>query len=248
MSTQTIYNQLRAAGCSPAGALALLGNWACESANESCRLQGDFTEGRTLSREYAEKVDRGQMSEDTFAHDGKGWGLAQWTFPSRKAELLRFCRQRGVSIADEQAQVDFAVWELQNQYPILWQYLCSAKPDDLYDAVERVCTQYERPAYNNVDNRYQAALRIRDNLREEDEDPDEPDSPFWPPRMLDLNMVGADVQVVQSILLARGYAVGGVSGIYDTRTRNMVMAFQAESGLIADGVCGPKTWRGLVAL
>lgn len=247
MSTQNIYNGLRAGGLSPAGALAMLGNWACESACEACRLQGDFMEGRTLSREYADAVDNGIMDAKVYAGDAKGWGLAQWTWHTRKANLLTFCRQRSVSIASEQAQVDFSLWELREYYRDLWQYLQSVGMESLHDAVERVCKEYEQPAYNNVEPRYQAALRIADSLREEDSDlePDRPEDAFWPPRMLDRDMIGADVQVLQAILLARGYAVGGVSGIYDTRTRNMVLAFQAESGLKADGVCGPKTWKAL---
>ena len=43
-----IYNQLRAAGLTEAGALGLLGNWMAESGLEPNRLQGDFTEGRRL--------------------------------------------------------------------------------------------------------------------------------------------------------------------------------------------------------
>ena len=247
MSTQTIYNGLRAGGLSPAGALAMLGNWACESACESCRLQGDFMQDRSMSRDYADAVDNGVMSDDTFVHDSKGWGLAQWTYYSRKAGLLLFCRQRSVSIASEQAQVDFALWELKNQYQQLFQYLCSCSMESLHEAVARVCREYEQPAYNNIEPRYQAAQRIADNLREIDDslEPDQPGDAYWPPRMLDRDMVGADVQVLQAILLARGYAVGGVSGLYDNRTRNMVLAFQAESNLAADGVCGPLTWRAL---
>lgn len=247
MSTQTIYNGLRAGGLSAAGALAMLGNWACESACESCRLQGDFMQDRSMSRDYADKVDNGVMPDTVFIRDGKGWGLAMWTWHTRKAGLLAFCRSRSVSIASEQAQVDYAMKELREQYSGLYQYLCSCGMESLHEAVDRVCREYEQPAYNNVEPRFQAAQRIADNLREIDDslEPDQPGDAFWPPRMLDRDMVGADVQVLQAILLARGYAVGGVSGLYDNRTRNMVLAFQAESNLTADGVCGPLTWRAL---
>ena len=53
MSKQTIYNRLRSPGLSQAGALALLGNFECESNCEACRLQGDFSKDRASSKAYA---------------------------------------------------------------------------------------------------------------------------------------------------------------------------------------------------
>lgn len=35
-------------------------------------------------------------------------------------------------------------------------------------------------------------------------------------------------------------------GVYGTRTKNAVAAFQASAGLKADGICGPKTWHALI--
>ena len=60
-------------------------NWACESNNESCRVQGDFTADRRKSKEYAANVDSGII--ENWATDGKGFGLAQWTYPQRKRTL-----------------------------------------------------------------------------------------------------------------------------------------------------------------
>ena len=51
-----IFNQLRAAGVSRAGALGLLGNWKAESGLEPCRLQNDFSAGRIYSRSYTDDV------------------------------------------------------------------------------------------------------------------------------------------------------------------------------------------------
>ena len=117
MSKQTIYNQLRKSGLSKAGALALMGNWECESNNEPCRLQGDFDSSRQKSKQYAANVDNGSIAKTQFMKDSRGWGLAQWTYWSRKAALYDFCVAAGRSIGDEAAQVDFAVYELQRLYP-----------------------------------------------------------------------------------------------------------------------------------
>lgn len=254
MSVLTIFEQLRRAGCTVAGALGLMGNWDCESNLEACRVQGDFSPDRYLSHDYANKVDNGLISEDSFARDAKGWGLAQWTYWTRKQALLNFCRRHSISIANETAQVDFAVAELKTEYPALWSFLCNCTDDQLYTAVDRVCREYERPAINNVNARFQSAKRLRDQLQgqavesidnsvTEEKKPKE--TPYWPPRVLCFGMNGADVTLLQALLLCHGCNCGGCTGIFDNRTKNMVLAFQAEHGLDQDGIAGPYTFKAL---
>lgn len=52
---------------------------------------------------------------------------------------------------------------------------------------------------------------------------------------------GSEVKKIQQKLKDLGYSVGGVDGIYGSKTRNAVIAFQKNCGLTADGICGPKT-------
>ena len=85
-----IYNQLRASGLSEAGALGLMGNWMAESGLEPGRLQGDFTQGRTYSRAYTDDVASGRIGRSQFGRDQKGYGLAQWTYYTRKEDLYDF--------------------------------------------------------------------------------------------------------------------------------------------------------------
>lgn len=266
MSYQTIYDRLRAGGLSETGALGLLGNWECESNCEACRVQGDFSPTRLLSRQYAAEVDSGARSDRDFCHDEKGWGLAQWTFWSRKAGLKDFCRAHGASVADETAQVNYALQELREYYGGLYRYLCECETLEIIEAVGRVCREYEQPAVNNIQQRYEAALRIKAMIETETpqaatphpsaeptpspqgegDEPDEPTTAFWPPRMLCKDMIGADVMCLQALLYAHGYNAGSVSGVFDDRTRNMLLAYQAETGLTSDGVAGPKTWAALL--
>lgn len=260
MSKQSIYNHLRAAGLPRFAVLALQANFAGESDNESCRLQGDFNSDRGPSRDYAQRVDAGLISDLVFATDAKGWGLAQWTYRPRKRALLDFCRYRCASIADEATQCDFVLFELAHDFPDLYAFLLRATPSDFYTAVERICREYENPEVKNIEDRYKWGKQLERELTEEPvsaadtagppadaTESDEPTDPFWPPRMLCVGMVGADVMALQGLLMARGYNCEGASGIFDTRTHNMVMAFQAESGLKADGVAGPKTWTALLS-
>lgn len=250
MSRQTIYNRLRAGGLSETGALALLGNWECESNNEPCRVQGDFSADRHISREYASRIDNAAVSDDAWCRDALGWGLAQFTYWSRKQGLLRFCRERAISVADEEAQVDFALKELREEYGSLLDLLKNS--GDLYQCTSAVCRQYERPAVNNIQQRYEAALRVKGQINtagaepEADSSAEEEFGICWPPRMLCVGMSGADVAALQALLLAHGYNTGGIDGNLGNRTRAMLMAFQAENDLDPDGVAGPKTWRKLL--
>lgn len=246
MSKQIIFDFLRTYGCTVTGALALMGNWECESNNESCRVQGDFTSDRSKSKSYADRVDNGQISDEEYERDGLGWGLAQWTFWSRKRDLLQFCRRRSISIANEQAQVDFAVNELKTQYPEVWEMLTHAAEGQLFEAVDLVCRKYEQPFFNNSQARTSAAERLMTELNLGGGEQKEPATDvYWPPRVLCYGMKGADVSVLQALLLAHGYNCGGITSIFDNRTKNMVLAYQAENGLGVDGIAGPKTFRSL---
>lgn len=248
MSAQGIFEQLRRAGCTVTGALALMGNWQCESGLEACRVQGDFYVGRQKSRDYADRIDHGLISDEEWCKDSKGWGLAQWTFWSRKEALLQFCRRRSVSIADEKSQVDFAVSELKTGFSVVWNALTSAGEEDLYTTTDLVCRRYEAPAYNNVQERVNAALDLKRQLQEKAvEQIDNGIERFWPPRMICNGMNGADVTALQALLTAHGYIVP-VNGVFSDSTEKAVRKFQSDRGLDVDGVVGPKTWAELTKI
>ncbi|MDE6663569.1 MAG: peptidoglycan-binding protein [Lachnospiraceae bacterium] len=56
---------------------------------------------------------------------------------------------------------------------------------------------------------------------------------------------GADVTYLQQQLNAKGYNVGSVDGIYGNKTLAAVKVFQADNGLVVDGIVGPKTYEKL---
>ena len=163
-NVQLIYKQLRDAGVSEAGALGLMGNWMAESGLEPGRLQGDFTQGRTYSRAYTDDVASGRISRSQFARDSKGYGLAQWTYYTRKEDLYDYWNGSGKALDDAGMQVSFAVQELSTQaeYSGLWSVLKTT--EDIWTAADKVCRLYERPYYNNVEARYQYALQLKAEL------------------------------------------------------------------------------------
>lgn len=62
---------------------------------------------------------------------------------------------------------------------------------------------------------------------------------------LKLGSQGTAVTDLQEALSWLGYHPGPHDGHFGTTTRNAVQAFQTASGLVADGVCGPITWRNI---
>ena len=167
-----IYNQLRAAGVSRAGALGLLGNWKAESGLEPCRLQNDFSAGRIYSRSYTDDVTAGRITRAQFARDQKGYVLAQWTYfnfstgQGRKLELYDFWKKSGKALDDVSMQVAFALHELttEGQYAGLWQILRTT--DDIWTATDKVCRLYEQPFYCNVDTRFRYAKELEAEILE----------------------------------------------------------------------------------
>lgn len=252
---QTIYNLLRGYGLSEAGALGMLGNWECESNCEPYRVQGDYQASRAISKAYVNAIVSGVSDRERFATDQKGFGLAQWTYPQRKRNLWDFAYGAMKSIDSCTMQVDFAMLELRNEYQSLLAFLKTT--NDIQAACDRVCREYERPAVNNVQARYEAALRIRREIdlsgtvsNSETVDEDHivdvtKKVETWPPRVIDEHCSGwAEVWLLQSLLKCRGYNVL-VDGIWGSLLTDKVKQFQQEHQLDADGAVGPMSWAKL---
>ncbi len=259
-----IYNQLCASGLTHAGALGLLGNFMAESGLEPNRLQGDFSPNRSLSRAYTADVTAGRISRTQFSRDQKGYGLAQWTYfnfstgEGRKLNLYDFWKKSGKALDDVSMQVSFALHELstEGQYASLWKLLKTTR--DIYTAVEKVCRLYEQPYFLNIDARFRYARELEAEIERDglalstpsDADKKEADAAAsaWPPRMIDKSMHGADVSVLQALLLARGLFTGSIDGVFGSDLDEAVRRFQTAHGLDADGVCGPLTWGKLLSM
>lgn len=63
-------------------------------------------------------------------------------------------------------------------------------------------------------------------------------------RTLRKGSTGADVVFMQKILLDLGYDIGktGADGIMGNKSCAALASFQKEHGLVADSICGKKTW------
>ena len=59
-------------------------------------------------------------------------------------------------------QTLFAIKEMKRDFTMLWTFL--TQTNDIFTACSRICREFERPAYNNVDARVQAANRFKNEL------------------------------------------------------------------------------------
>jgi len=250
MSKQQIYNLLRQGGLSQAAALAMMGNWQCESGLEPNRLQGDFSPYRTVSKDYVRRIESFELTRDVFAHDSKGFGLAQWTWYKRKEALWDAWHKSGQSIASAELQVKFALYELKTGYSALYDYLMVC--NDLYTATSRICKEFERPAINNIDARFQAAKRLQYeiDLDGQEEEQTEPETPaekhsFVLPD-LQIGSTGNTVVLLQAALNVRGYPCGSADGIFGAKTQSALNSFKRDNGKNTDGKADALTWAELL--
>ena len=99
MYEERIWRFLKGKLLSDCGAAGLMGNLYAESGLYPVKLQNTHERKLGLSdKEYTQQVDFGLYAD--FVHDGAGYGLAQWTFWSRKQNLLAFAKSREKSIGD----------------------------------------------------------------------------------------------------------------------------------------------------
>ena len=69
----------------------------------------------------------------------------------------------------------------------------------------------------------------------------------YPPGTLGPGATGSEVAVLQERLVALGYWLGAVDGVYGASTVHAVTAFQKSAGLGRDGVAGPGTLQRLAS-
>lgn len=110
---QKIWNYLRSKGYSKEAAAGIMGNLKAESAYKSNNLEGQYERKFNMSdQEYTTAVDKGTRNRNTFINDKAGYGLAQWTYSTRKDKLYSNTVSRGKSISDIGAQLDTLYQEL----------------------------------------------------------------------------------------------------------------------------------------
>lgn len=131
------------------GVCGLMGNLQAESNFNPCNLQNSYEKKLGMDDQtYTCAVDNDVYRN--FEHDSAGYGLAQWTYWSRKQDLLKYAKECKVSIGDLDMQVDFLLAELRSKYGSVWKTLVSAK--SVAEASDIVLLQFERPRDQSESN------------------------------------------------------------------------------------------------
>ena len=162
MKTKEIYDILRSGGLSHAGALGMIGNMMAEAGSSlpSNIAQRGMT--KLSDAQYTAAADNGLID---FVHDAVGYGLCQWTYKTRKQALLDYAKSCGVSVGNGVMQCEFVLRELLEYYPELWKFL--KETDDIDEASDRICKEFERPAVNNLLTRRDFAHGYEAETRED---------------------------------------------------------------------------------
>lgn len=141
--SEKIWNRLDDEGFNDYGKGGLMGNLDAESGLKPKNLQNSYEKKLGYTDDsYTAVVDNG--SYGNFVKDSAGYGLAQWTYWSRKQNMLTFARAAGKSIGDLEMQLDFLCKELKESYPTVYNKLKTAT--SVREASDIVLTQFERPA------------------------------------------------------------------------------------------------------
>ena len=141
---KTIWNYLMSKIGNAYGVAGLMGNLYAESALKSNNLQQTYEKSLGYNdTTYTAAVDNG--SYDNFVKDAAGYGLAQWTYWSRKQNLLAFARSTGKSIGDLGMQLDFLYKELSEVYKSSVLSVLETATSVL-TASNAVLLKFERPA------------------------------------------------------------------------------------------------------
>ena len=125
-----------------------MGNLYAESGLNPQNLQNTYEKklGYT-DAEYTAAVDSGAYTN--FAGDKAGYGLAQWTYSTRKAALLAYARAAGKSVGDLETQLAFLVKELRESFAAVYNTLKTAQT--VRAASDAVMLKFERPANQSAE-------------------------------------------------------------------------------------------------
>ena len=135
---QQIWEHLVQLTDNPVAAAGIMGNLYYESNLDPGRVQ-NADSLPVPEEDYADLSQRG-IYED-FAEDGHGYGLCQWTFPSRKLRLLELAEAQGCSMGNVEVQLHLLGEELE-QYNMLYRI---SHADSIRFASDYFLTNYENP-------------------------------------------------------------------------------------------------------
>ena len=137
---RTVWDYFQNKGLTDEGIAGLMGNLQAESNIESVIYEDVYkpTLGLT-NKQYVDKVNAGTYTN--FVNDAVGFGLAQWTYYTRKQALYNRCKG---DIGNLKCQLDYLYYELTTDFKPVLNLLKSSK--DLSACALKVMIDFENPA------------------------------------------------------------------------------------------------------
>ena len=167
---KAIWDYLAGKGLNACAVAGLMGNLYAESGLNSCNLQNSYNKSLNMTdAQYTAAVDNG--SYGNFVKDKAGYGLAQWTYYTRKQALFDYAKKAGASIGSLDMQLAFLWDELQGYKSVISTLkgaesvraasdavlLGFEKPADQSEAVQKKRAEYGEAYYNKYAGGQQAA-------------------------------------------------------------------------------------------
>lgn len=253
---EQIYQAAIDKGFTVEAACGLLANIQAESAFRADNAE-DRINGTVSDAEYIRRADADLMTYNgkNFIYDAVGFGYIQWTYYTRKRGLLEYCRSKGVSIADSNAQIEYIFIEMVRDFPSVWSTCRNST--DLSQIMYQLITIWENPADHAgaMNTRFPYAQAWLSKFKDWSNPSDEKETDdegiiidkTWPPRTIDKGLNWEETYLLQALLNCRGEKVI-VNGIFNDELCEKTKEFQRKNGLVADGIVGPKTWKKLLEL
>ena len=135
-----VWDFLKGEGLTDAGAAGLMGNLQAESNIQSVIYENVFKPQIGLTdQEYVDKVNDGTYKN--FVNDQVGFGLAQWTYYTRKQALLDTCKGK---IGDLKCQLKYLMIEFNTDFKAILAVLKTST--DVKACAIKVMVEFENPA------------------------------------------------------------------------------------------------------
>lgn len=109
---EKVWYALKSLGYSDVAVAGVMGNIQHESGFKTNNIQNSYESELGNDVEYTNKINDGKYTESDFSKDGAGYGLAQWTWHTRKKGLYQYAKSKEANIDDENIQVQYLIGEL----------------------------------------------------------------------------------------------------------------------------------------
>lgn len=141
-NSSVIWKYFKNKGLNDFAVAGIMGNLYAESGLKPNNLQNSYQTKLGYSDEsYTKAVDSNVYLD--FVNDSAGYGLAQWTYDSRKRDLLAYAKSHDKSIGDLNMQLDF-LWKELQEYSSVLSVLKTAS--SILEASNVMLLDFERPA------------------------------------------------------------------------------------------------------